>query len=151
MSNVDECRAYVVHLRIEHRKLHGTLQRIQRDWPGAGAEIQIPGHPSLVIQELRELRTHLAGHFAEEEGGGCLEEAVCRCPKLGPEADRIESEHPNLLAELDDIIARSVSGTELGQPSYVAQEFQVFAQKLHAHETAENHLLEVAFGIYSDL
>ena len=151
MSNVDECRAYVVHLRIEHRKLHGALQRIQRDWRGAGAELQIHGQRPSVIQELRELRTHLAEHFAEEDAGGCLEEAVCRCPRLGPEADRIESEHPALLAELDDIIARSRSGTELGQPSHVEQKFQDFAEKLHAHETAENHLLEDAFGIYSEL
>ena len=28
MSNEDECLAYVVHLRIEHRKSHGVVQRI---------------------------------------------------------------------------------------------------------------------------
>ena len=147
MSNVDECRAYVVHLRIEHRELHGALQRIKHGWTDANAEYDLP----IVVQELRDLRTRLAEHFAEEEGGGCMEEAVGRCPRLGQEADRIEREHPALLAELDEIIARTQLALELGQTNQNHQTFRDFAQKLFAHESAENHILEVAFGLHEDL
>ena len=146
MSHEDECLAYVVHLRIEHRKSHGVVQRIERNWLALGEETRPSGQAPSVIEELQVLRSNLAEHFAEEDGGGCLEEAVCRCPSLGPLADRIERDHPILLAELDGIIARSRTEKKPAQRSDVQQRFRVFATRLSAHEVAESSILEVAFG-----
>lgn len=69
-------------------------------------------------------------------------------PSLGHVADTIGHEQTPLLAELDQIISRlrdardSVKATD-----DLRQAFVQFAQKLHAHEEAENSLLESAFGI----
>ena len=147
MSNGDKTLAYVVHLRVEHRKLHDDLQRITRNWFSGEKETQQTSQAPRVVEALQALRTDLAEHFAEEEDGGCLEEAVCRCPRLGPEANRIEREHPALLSELDDIIARlSRSRKALETPGSQAK-FESFARKLHVHEAAENRMLEAAFGM----
>jgi hypothetical protein len=149
MSNVEESQGYFVHLRLEHRKLEGVLQRIKLTWFTPDDDNQVQSQAPSLSDVLQTLRSNLAEHFAEEQEGGCLEEAVCRCPRLGPEANRIESEHTVLLAELDGLIRRSQS--EVGDSQSGGQtRFDLFAARLHAHEAAENHILEVAFGLEAE-
>jgi hypothetical protein len=102
---------------------------------------------SEMVKVLRGVREELEHHFAQEEAGGCLDEAVCRCPSLSAEARRIEAEHPRLLESIDRLIAqaedsdRSVEGRIA-----VAREFEELCAQLDAHEGAENAMLRKGFG-----
>jgi len=151
MDESHEHAVYSVHLRTEHRRLDGAVESIKRAWPESTDAAQSPASNKPTIDALVNLRAELARHFHDEESGGCLEEAVCRCPSLGDEANRIEGEHGPLLAELDVMISQLQSARE---PLKTARElrgkFDAFSQALHAHEQAENALLENAFGIPID-
>jgi hypothetical protein len=136
----DEFRAYAVHLVSEHRRLSELLQRIEQ-------QCEQPSHPDLA-ECLNQLRAELATHFDEEECGGCLEEAVVHVPILTAEAGQVLSEHPSLLAELDRLIEQigASQGSKLSLDA-VKQEFAKFAQRLRAHEAAENQILQKSFGM----
>src|SRR5262245_36051024 len=103
MRTFEECRCYVDHLIAEHRRLHRMLRL-------AGSSIRpAPGTGRIatraeVLKVLRDVREELAHHFAQEEEGGCLDEAVSCCPSLSPEAHRIEAEHHRLLECIDRLI-----------------------------------------------
>src|SRR6476620_10387949 len=96
MRDYNECQCYVEHLIAEHRRLHRMLRLAQ-------AAIVASGCPDRdatctdIVRVLRQVREELQHHFAQEESGGCLDEAVSRCPGLSAEVKRIELEHPQLL------------------------------------------------------
>ena len=90
MNEVDCCRAFVVQLQSEHRTLHDDLARIDRNWLNLVEQPPQPEGDFPLLHELRELRAEIARHFTSEEQGGCMEEAVCRCPSKGSDADKLE-------------------------------------------------------------
>jgi hypothetical protein len=93
------------------------------------------------------VRDELEHHFAEEESGGCMEEAVARCPALSAEADRIEAEHPELLHDVDRLIAQAVDGSHTTEKRVALEEaFDELCRNIDAHEKAENVLLRQGFG-----
>ncbi len=111
-----------------------------------GSTENVPG--ANIIQLLGGVRQELAHHFAQEEGGGCLEEAVSRCPSLSDEARRIEAEHPRLLEGIDRLIAQAQDADRSVQGRIqVAREFDELCAQLDAHEGAENALLRKGFGV----
>ena len=138
-----EFLAYLTHLRAEHRELDKRLRRIEREWTDRPSKA-VPQ----VILDLQTLRLDLAHHFEEEESGGCLDEAVSRQPSLGHEADRLQREHPELLKQLDRPIEMLKGRTQPDERANKAkEEFRHFAEALHAHEAAENRILEQSFGV----
>src|SRR5688572_23467234 len=100
MRAYDECRCYEDHLIAEHKRLDRML-RVARNaiMPLGAATGNVPAAD--IVKLLGEVREELQHHFAQEEGGGCLEEAVSRCPSLSDEVRRIEAEHPRLLESID--------------------------------------------------
>lgn len=101
----------------------------------------------LIIDQLSALRDELSRHFAEEEDGGCIEEAVCRCPSMSREAQQLELQHETLLDQLEQLIVRHrLTTMNVECIDSVKQEFEEFSQQLHAHEAAENSILQHAFG-----
>jgi len=131
MNHLEETNVYVLQLHAGHQRLQVALQHIEQDWQ------QFEAH---MIEQLQQLRQTLDAHFHDEDAV-CFDEAVCRCPRLGPEADRLEREHPQLLAELDDIIAR------FRRAKHLRQDFTGFADRVWTHEAAENSILQEAFGM----
>jgi iron-sulfur cluster repair protein YtfE (RIC family) len=146
MRDYEECRPYIDHLRAEHRRLHAMLIRARsavQQMNGPDRDANLPD----VAKILEQVRGELTQHFAEEEQGGCLEEAVSRCPRLSPDANRIEAEHVELLAELNRLIAEAKDGPEnVATRVAVERDFDELCKQLHAHEAAENALLREAFG-----
>jgi hypothetical protein len=137
---------YVEHMLAEHRRLHAMLRRARSSIMHRGGPDQ-DVRPTDIARELRRIRQELASHFAEEEGGGCLEEAVSRCPRLSAEARSIQARHPELLRDIDSLIAQ----VEAGEPTLdariaIEKEFDCLCDRLHAHEAAENDLLRQGFG-----
>jgi hypothetical protein len=100
-----------------------------------------------IVQVLQHVREELQHHFAQEESGGCLDEAVSRCPGLSVEAKRIELEHPQLLQNVDRLIAQALdSDQSLENRLALERGFDDLRRQLDAHEGAENALLRKGFG-----
>jgi hemerythrin len=147
MKNDDECRSYINHIVAQHRRLHTMLRQTR----GAITDsVQPDETPSFgrIIRVLAKLRDELEHHFAQEEGGGCLDEAVSLCPSLSSEVKQIEAEHPQILAQLDNLRheAQYLSPTPQNQIA-LQRAFDQLYRQLHQHEAAENRLLAQGFGL----
>jgi iron-sulfur cluster repair protein YtfE (RIC family) len=141
-----ECLAYINHLMAEHRRLNGMLRQMQRV---IVESVQPDEAPSLAEtgRILARLRQELRQHFAEEDAGGCMEEAMSCCPSLSGDAKRVEAEHPEILAELDALIEKTKAWPASVQNQVILQrEFSALCRKLHAHEAAEKRILAQGFG-----
>jgi hypothetical protein len=146
MRDYEECRPYVDHLLAEHRRLHRLLGQTRAAIVGSGC----PDRDATWVDVKRVLlllRNELAQHFAEEEAGGCLDEAVSRCPRLSGEARRLEADHTELLAEIDRLIAQAEDhGCHVEDRVAFEAAFDNLCRELHAHENAENQILKQGFG-----
>jgi hypothetical protein len=146
MRDDQECRPYIDHLVSEHRRLSGMIRRVRSS---IVSSVEPDSDPSLarVASALETLRGELKHHFAQEEQGGCLEEAVSRCPKLALDAKRIESEHPQLLIDLDWLIAQAASLRPSPENQFWLQhECERLFRRLRMHEIAETGILRQAFA-----
>src|SRR5262245_2694081 len=146
MHSYDDCRCYVDHLIAEHRRLHRLLRTARANIVACGGPDRDATSPH-IVQTLRQVRAELERHFAEEEGGGCLDEVVSRCPTLSGEARRIEAEHPQLLTNVDQLIAQALdcNGSAENQVA-LGRAFDELCRQLDAHEAAENAMLRKGFG-----
>lgn len=147
MRDDHECRCYVDHLVAEHRRLHMLLRQMRAAIAQSVGPDEQPSFGE-VTRVVKRLRDELKEHFAEEDGGGCLEEAVSRCPRLAGEAARIEKEHPQLLAGIERLLS-AVQTLPPTHPNQVAvqQKFDELCNELRAHERAESALLAQGFGM----
>ncbi|WP_425616684.1 hypothetical protein NA78x_000337 [Anatilimnocola sp. NA78] len=145
MSDHEECRAYWDHVQLQHRHMQQLLDKLRSLVVGAkGCSFAFDDAKQL----LGDLADQLARHIAEEEGGGCVEEAVCRCPRLSSEARDLKAQQPRLQAAIERITAKFEGRNRLGTCSYmVEQEIQQLAADLRLYEEAERTLLAEAFGV----
>jgi hemerythrin len=143
----EQRRSYVDHLGAEHRRLHKMLSDMRFAIASSVEPDEDPSFSS-VVRILRQLYQELEHHFSEEDAGGCLEEAVCHCPRLSTGAKRIGSEHPAILAEVNDLIEQAATVPANSQNQFgIQQAFDQLCRRLRAHEAAENQLLSQGFGI----
>jgi len=147
MNETELGRAYVIQLESEHDRLHKTADRIEGDWR-TYLHRKTAANSEQLLSDLRSLRAELGMHFAAEEAGGCLDEAISHQPCAGRKADLLEHEHPVLLAELDSVIERLQLAPE--QSARLHKEFQSFVQRLKSHEQAEMLLVATALGVSAD-
>lgn len=146
MRDYNECQPYVEHLVTEHRRLNGLLRQTRASIVGSGSPDQ-DAQGAEVAEALRRLQAELVHHFHEEEEGGCLDEAVSRCPQLSSDARRIEAEHGELLAKVAGLIAQAADGQITVQDRILLEAaFDDFCRQIRAHETAENEVLRQGFG-----
>jgi len=146
MRDDDQGRRAIDQLRAEHRRLHGVLRHLRNSLVNAVGPDESPSFTE-VVRLLTSVRDELSRHFAQEEAGGCLDEAVSHCPTLSTEVGRMRAEHPELLMAVDRLIARARKMT----PSPVNQcelqrEFEDLLHRIRAHEKAESELLSQGFG-----
>ena len=146
MRTYDECKTYVDYWVSEHRRLHRLLRQVRRAVVGS-IEMDPDVWRQSLIQVLRDLRDTLQCHFADEEGSGCLDQAVSFRPALSADMKRLEEEHPRLLAQIDRLIAQvEDGGASPAEHVAVAIVFDELCQELDTHETAENNILRQGFG-----
>jgi hemerythrin len=134
----DRCQGYMRHMDQEHARLNKELRRLQ-------SEVQSGASRAAILTDLETMRRDLAAHFCEEEGEGCLEEAVSRCPSLAHEVRAIEAEHRQLLEQLDGIIARQRLPDGIS-----AADLESFAAAIDRHEAAEDHVVQHGFNVAVD-
>jgi hypothetical protein len=144
MNTLNQCGAYLEHIQAEHHRLNLALVEIRHQLEGLRDSTQPRTATDAVIDKLVGLLKELRGHFAEEEKGGCLEEAQVRCQSVGPNVVALMNEHPQLAQELERLIA-AMKGRTISEEEG-RQRFEAFATKLKAHECNENRLVQYAFG-----
>lgn len=148
MNGTEDSRAYVEHLQREHHRLNRLLLEIGHEVE----ELVRVSQPGItfehVAQRLADLHQQLRSHFMEEETGGCLEEAVSRCPSLSEDCKRIIAEHAVLDRMLEQLVAQTRNQEVLSAD--VQRSYRAFAEKLRAHEAAETRLLRMAFSDAAD-
>ena len=136
---------FVEHLLAEHRRLDHLISQTMAALPGWD-EIDAWQWLPRLVEGLNAIRHELAQHFHEEEDGGCLEEAVSRCPGLSSEVARVESEHAKLLADLDELIRRAQPLSGSKPDEVLGQKLRAIVLELHAHEALENQIMARGFG-----
>jgi hemerythrin len=142
MSN-DPCQAYINHLVAEHRRLHRMLVLAR-----TAMAAEKPAWLAEFVRVLTDLRAELQCHFAEEEEGGCLDQAVSFLPNLSPEMKVVEAQHPKLLAEIDSILVQAKDRQDtLADRVALRSAFDELCRELHAHEAAENEIIRRGFGV----
>jgi len=135
-ADVKESQSYVAHLRSEHRNLERAILEAVHELHGPATEL---------VEHLRRLKDQLARHFQDEDEGGCLEEAVARCPAVAEQAMWVTWEHPLLLDELDALIEQLASRNEATDAW--REDFVRLTKKLTAHEEAEDRIVSRALGV----
>ena len=144
MNGINDCGAYLEHLQAEHHRLNCSLLEIRHRFAELDRGTQPQDALSDLIEHLENLLNELKSHFAEEEGGECLEEAAARCPSLGPQTKELMGQHAQLVQELEQLLA-AMKGETANSVAWQKQ-FEAFAIHLKAHECAENRLLQMGFG-----
>lgn len=148
MRDFDDCRPYVEHLRLEHEHLHDVLRRLQSQLSElCRCEQQRQAQVQGFVTSLCDLRAELMRHFAEEEEGGCLEEAESRSPSVAAEVKRVRAEHAMLRKEMDRLAdsATALLDAPRGLAS-IYEDFVKLAAAIRNHEAAENRILLYGFG-----
>jgi len=135
----------------EHRELNRSVHELEQCFALAPLEVT-PQTCREAATQLQRLRDHLAAHFAQEEDGGYLEEALSRVPRLGPQAADLERQHAPLLARLNSLVQRACETREVIERwSQLAADFRGFVRSLLEHEVAENRIVQAACNFDLDL
>ena len=152
MASIDRSDPVILgHVLAEHRDLFHLMHTVQSRFAMAGPPT--PEQRAEVLESLRHLREHLRDHFAQEELGGFLEEAMTRVPRLSAAVRSIVAQHPALLAELDHVIEQltivgQLGGVAAGATSWsgAVHAFEAFAAHMAAHERSENVVVQEGYN-----
>ncbi|PQO48001.1 hemerythrin domain-containing protein [Blastopirellula marina] len=137
------------HLHEEHRQLNVELDQLSACCLGQLKDCDLQTDWNRLRDRVHRLRDNLVHHFREEEEGCCLDEAVARRPTLAAEAREIESEHPELLAELDGLINWLDEEPPLEITLQNARaRLNAFAENLRRHEWREDALIRRGVGAF---
>jgi hypothetical protein len=98
-----------------------------------------------MLASLTDLRQVLARHLAEEESGGCVEEALIHAPQFSHAALQLEHEDRELLAQLDDLLNRLKTPR---QPlRTMEQDCRRLVQRIREHVVTECRIVDESFGM----
>ena len=144
---IEILQAYVSSIRADHRHQGRLVHNLRSALENAARSKWSKASTAQIVDYLAVLRDHLAVHFAREEEGGYLEEALVHSPELQPEANRLMDEHPHLLTQFDALLgtARAKAGEPAPWPA-LAKELNAVIRELVTHELDENKLLQDAFA-----
>lgn len=146
MASIDRSDPIILgHVLAEHQDLFNRLTAARRAFAG---ETPPPPDQFAGLRDcLQSLREYLGTHFAQEERGGFLEEAVARMPRLGSAVSGLVAQHPVLLTELDGIIASLPSSLESAAAwQHVGKAYADFAARIAAHERRENAVVQEGYN-----
>lgn len=144
-----ECNyGYVEHMLAEHRRLDQLIRRTLAAVP-SWEELDTAEWLPRMKRGLSAIQAELSHHFRDEEQGGCLEEAVERCPHLSQEVQKIEAQHDEILARLSELADRCQCNARLTpqQARSLEQELRQIVRELRTHEALENKVMQEGFGV----
>jgi hemerythrin len=139
---------FYVKALAEHRELSSLVKTIETRLRDAlGTEAAREAAQRELPELFNRLWAYLRQHFAEEEAGGLLDEAISRLPRLGPQVTALERQHEPLLRELGQLLAKvQQCGCSEEKWQCIARELKAFTESLRTHEAAENRLAAEAFN-----
>lgn len=139
-----EYLAYCTNLQSKHDGLERLIEKVTKAWL-LGSKRFDRG----LAHQLESLRDALKQHFHEETEEGCLDEAVARRPSLSKELTRLESEHVDMLRDIDELISKVEQSPRIvGVWEDNSDLFFQLIRRLRSHESAETQMLEKGFGNY---
>lgn len=170
MPSIDRSDPVILgHVLVEHRDLFNLIFSVRSAFAAEAAST--PDRQTVLLSMLHQLRDHLHDHFAQEEDGGFLEEAVTRMPRLSAAARSILRQHPGLLAELDRVIGVIESANDPAESfavfvssaaiasganepatdpaeswSQAGDDFEIFSAHMAAHERSENAVVQEGYN-----
>lgn len=131
-----------VDLLDEHKRLHAYVEKLEATLALPPLEARAAWAADLA-SSLAGLRPLLRAHFASEEQGGGLFEAIrAALPETARACEQLLGEHAGLLDRLDRLTARVQAGTpaEEAWRSLLA-EVRSLCHDLARHEERENEFL----------
>jgi hypothetical protein len=147
LSNTDQNTRGLANIVAEHRNLQQRCKQLRQLVSQPREEAGLTAAICELSLQVRELRDLLKLHLVREAAGGYLEEAVARVPRLSPEADAVERQHPELLRELAALIeAVKTARPSLDNWARIGRTVERFVVGLLAHESAENQILQQGFN-----
>lgn len=100
-----------------------------------------------MVWRLRDFRTHVLKHMDLEEEGGFMKEIINEAPETAREVERLEKEHQQITAALDNTLAalKEISGKNDLRITDVRAKVAGLVATILAHEKAENDLIQKAY------
>ncbi len=139
--NLKDIQARNSVIKKDHESLEKEIAE-WREWWGELSELGSP-HFGEMGDRVARFREHLAAHFEREEDEGFLSLVIDADRDAAPQIAKLRDEHAELLAALDDLIARLRRGDPvLDCWGRAREEFEDFIDRLNCHEEAEDALLE---------
>jgi len=138
--------AYIAAIRVEHRELNELMRAVRHAASEGARSNWSTDSGQRFVAAATELQRHLLDHLRQEEDQGALDEALSFAPRFHAEVRRLAGEHPGLAGDLREILVTARAA--LRNPAdwgVIAVETESFLQRLSAHETAENRVLQEAF------
>lgn len=144
MFEHEDCRTYVDHVRLLFRHLTQMVDQLRIHVNAAKGSVAACEDARHLISDIRD---RFDSYVAEERGGGCIDEAVCRCPRLAPQEREITQQYPRVQALIQQV-TRQLDGCDmLGTTGRgVAEDVDALAAALSKLESDERYLLREAFG-----
>lgn len=142
----EEALAFAAAFEAEHREMRQRVTALRnavnrnRAWSRETARE--------AVEAVEAMRTHLHHHFAQEEAGGYLEQALVMAPRFSDEAQVLLAQHPVMLNHIDqvaDVAQGALEDAELWPQLRLQVKDLLF--KLAAHEGAENRIVQQAFNV----
>lgn len=133
-------------VRTQHAELCRLLNTVRQQLSACTEKGHARPGPCLTAT-MKQLKDHLEAHFAREESGGWLEEAVVRAPHLAHQLTRLEQQHEPLRARAANLVAEAeASDKTAASIDQLRHHFEMFAHHLTTHESHEERVLQKGFN-----
>jgi hypothetical protein len=130
---------------VDHRELRRLVASVQDVCESAATSKAVEAARQAAPGRLGGLLDHIQAHFAQEEEGGYLEEAISLVPQIASQAAQLERQHAPLLNSLRGIVERAkTAARDAERWCRVHSDFEAFCKDLLAHEAAESRLIQQA-------
>lgn len=129
----------------EHRELMGLIAETQAWCHDVGSDDQTRFQKFANL--LQNLREQLVAHFIDEEEDGYLGSALDVAPRFASQAEKLQQQHQQFLDQLDTLVARLKAADQpVNCWDETQSEFDSLIRDLRKHESAENSIMQSAFG-----
>jgi iron-sulfur cluster repair protein YtfE (RIC family) len=131
----------------EHRELNQMVADLraflQQPRPKIGEKDSHPWAADL-SERLVKLHSKLALHFRYEEEEGVVEEISFRFPRASRKIEELVSQHPQILAEVRDLMGSTLAYSEGQEPARPAlrKRLNALLDLLDQHEQSETELIQ---------
>lgn len=140
-----EYLAFAAAFQAQHREMRRLVRALRHALGNDGAWSREAARETL--EALEALKEHLKEHFAQEEEGGYLEQALAVAPRYHDEANRLLAQHGLMSKQVAHVVEtarRAADDAEAWEP--LIAEIRELLKALVEHETAENKIVQQALN-----